>query len=838
MKLRTKLQYLLNEFDEQVSIKDPNSGRRYNWGLHPQFGPEYWNFGKRKKTLWFDPNCLSDEAYAEHPPTEDKGIWATHRSETSGISISIDIASKTINIIGSLQDPRILYILTTSNTYIPELCDYIVRTVNRSESDSQSKNYYKIIGSLKDVISKKKTISGKAPDFTERGGYKEFKHEVLEDISDIDWYHATRLSHLDSILQKGLLPSNPSKQGSGWTEFNFNLQKVIYLTSDKEYAEGIAETLLERFGKPAIVIKIAGNALKDYTKLVVDEDSLRDEYDGNVSAGMLKAGMPDYMTSITDKIQSIGYSDIIPASQLEIIQVYDYEQDEDDAEDGVGNYKPEVLSYTWQEWKNKDTKSSTSLKEQLHYLLEDDLEQRRIDDAKIIGELTKQAFDAAGPLLKQRNKMTSEEFREAYKALSADRDAFVKKSVFKTNDEFMKWFENKTRTRLFKEVTEPRRMKKHIPLPDDLLRLSDIFKAAGKKFYLVGGAVRDSLLGKEPKDLDIATDASPEDVREILSPFPEYKVLDLGVAFGIVKIITPEGNDYEVARFRKDLSGGRRPDAVEFTTIDQDVLRRDLSINALFYDIETQEVVDYVGGIDDIKNKVVKTVGNPQDRFNEDRLRILRALRFAARFETTIDPETDKAILNDNSLNGVSGERIRDEFLKGIKSSRNPSDFYRLIDRYNLWSQILPGLIVNEDRPDTKNAPMALALMLRDNQPDLVAKKLNAAKYSAEEVSKVKFLLDFMGLTPENALKLKKLYKISRLDESELREFSKATGRPEPKIAEAFVQYEPSVSAADLPEFSGKELGAEIFRREGEIFRDMLGEAKKSNLSSLLKRLF
>ena len=133
---------------------------------------------------------------------------------------------------------------------------------------------------------------------------------------------------------------------------------------------------------------------------------------------------------------------------------------------------------------------------------------------------------------------------------------------------------------------------------------------------------------------------------------------------------------------------------------------------------------------------------------------------------------------------------------------------------------------------------MALALMLRDNQPDLVAKKLNAVKYSAEEVSKVKFLLDFMELTPENALKLKKLYKISRLDESELREFSKAAGRPEPKIAEAFVQYEPSVSAADLPGFSGKELGAEIFRREGELFRNMLGEAKKSNLSAVLRRLF
>lgn len=105
---------------------------------------------------------------------------------------------------------------------------------------------------------------------------------------------------------------------------------------------------------------------------------------------------------------------------------------------------------------------------------------------------------------------------------------------------------------LLEETVEPKRMHLSIPLPDDLLRLSDIFKTAGKKFYLVGGAVRDALLGKQPKDLDIATDAAPEEVRDIIASYPEYKILDLGVAFGIVKIVTPEGNDYEIARFRQE----------------------------------------------------------------------------------------------------------------------------------------------------------------------------------------------------------------------------------------------------------------------------------------------
>lgn len=750
--MAAKIKFLLNEFDEQVSVKDPSSGQRYNWGLHPQFGPEYWAYEQRKhSTLWFDPAPLSEEAYTEHDKTEDKGVWVGYHTQTSGISISADIKSKTINIIGSLQDPRISYALATSNALISGLGDYTVRTVNRSVNNSKSENYYKTIGSLNNLIGKMKTISGKAPDYAEPGKYKEFKHNALEDISDVNWYHATRLSNLDSILKKGLLPSKTTEQGEGWTEFNFNLQNAVYLTSDEGYANNIAETLLEKFGKPTVVIKVSGEALKDYTKLVVDEDSLRDEYEGRIRLGMLQNGMPDYMTSVADSIQSLGYRDIIPASHLETIRVFDYEYTNELEE----NEQPDVASYTWQEWNKMKPKT---LKEKLDYLLEGTI--------------------------------------------------------------------------------EPIRQHLSIPLPDDLLALSDIFKKAGKKFYLVGGAVRDALLGKEPKDLDIATDAAPEEVRDILSPFPEYKILDLGVAFGIVKIITPEGNDFEVARFRTDVGVGRRPDAVEYSTIEADYARRDLTINALYYDIDSEEVIDYVGGIADIKNNVIKTVGNPQDRFNEDRLRILRFIRFVARFGGDPDPATDQAILQDNSLQGVSGERIRDEFLKGIKTSKSTTEFFKLIDHYGLWPQIFPGLTVNEDRPDTKNAPMALALMLRDNPPDLVAKKLNAAKYSAEEVSKIKFLLDFMGLTPENALKLKKLYKISRLDESELREFSKEAGRPEPKIAEAFIQYEPSVSAADLPGFSGKELGAEIFRREGEIFRDMLGESKKSNLNSLLKKLF
>lgn len=186
---------------------------------------------------------------------------------------------------------------------------------------------------------------------------------------------------------------------------------------------------------------------------------------------------------------------------------------------------------------------------------------------------------------------------------------------------------------LFEEVRMPLRM----DLPADMVKLAKIIHSAGHELYVVGGAVRDALLGKEPKDYDVATDAQPEKILQILARHPEYKTLEIGKSFGIINVITPEGNEYEVATFREDIGKGRRPDAVAFTTIENDVKRRDLTINALFYDIAKGEVVDFVGGIEDIKNGVVRAVGDPTERFDEDRLRILRVIRFAARMGAGMD---------------------------------------------------------------------------------------------------------------------------------------------------------------------------------------------------------
>ena len=366
----------------------------------------------------------------------------------------------------------------------------------------------------------------------------------------------------------------------------------------------------------------------------------------------------------------------------------------------------------------------------------------------------------------------------------------------------------------------------YIPLPSDLLDITKLFKMAHKEFYLVGGSVRDALMNKPPKDFDVATNAIPDQVIAILRRNPNYKILEVGKSFGVIKVITPENNEYEIATFRRDVGAGRRPDAVEFTNIEQDVARRDLTMNALFYDIDKQEIVDFVGGIKDIENGVVKTVGDPNERFAEDRLRILRALRFAARLGKNIDPKTSEAIKSDNSLAGVSPERIRDEFLKGIKSAVKPSYFLQMVSEFDLWPQIFPGLSVNTDFRDAKNLPVQLALLLMQNSgdPRKLAKILNGLKYSADEVVQIVFLVEFAKLNVDNAIMLKKQFKKSKLDSKDLIEFAAILGKPDMKLVKSFNDFEFSVSGEELQAqgFKNLQLGQEMERREKENFLKLL----------------
>jgi len=195
--------------------------------------------------------------------------------------------------------------------------------------------------------------------------------------------------------------------------------------------------------------------------------------------------------------------------------------------------------------------------------------------------------------------------------------------------------------------------------------LARLLTEAGHTAYFAGGCVRDKLLGLSPKDYDIASSATPA---QVLKLFPNSN--EVGAHFGVV-IVKHQGHHTEIATFRTDGSykDGRRPDSVTFSTPEEDANRRDFTINGLFENPVSGEVIDYVGGLSDLKHKTLRAIGNPSERFQEDALRLLRAIRFATTLGFPIDPETYTAI-SDNAhlLAKISPERIRDEFSKTITS--------------------------------------------------------------------------------------------------------------------------------------------------------------------------
>ena len=186
-------------------------------------------------------------------------------------------------------------------------------------------------------------------------------------------------------------------------------------------------------------------------------------------------------------------------------------------------------------------------------------------------------------------------------------------------------------------------------------------RESGHEAYFVGGCVRDLLRGAEPGDYDIVTSAKPDDVSRLFS-----RTVPVGMRFGVV-IVVEEGHNYEVATFRseEDYGDGRRPSHVEFTTAEDDSRRRDFTVNALLMDPLAGSIIDYVGGKEDIERRLIRTIGSAQERFAEDHLRMLRAVRFAANLGYEIDIETLDAIkLNAPAIHRISAERIRDELTK------------------------------------------------------------------------------------------------------------------------------------------------------------------------------
>ena len=230
-----------------------------------------------------------------------------------------------------------------------------------------------------------------------------------------------------------------------------------------------------------------------------------------------------------------------------------------------------------------------------------------------------------------------------------------------------------------------------IKIPAELKKMDEIFSASGHKAYLVGGAVRDVLLGKEAHDWDVATDASPEQVISIFK-----KVIPTGIAHGTVTVHFMK-KEIEVTTFRTEAgySDGRHPDKIAFTSdLNEDLSRRDFTMNAIAAGLKDGKIVDPFGGENDIKGKIIRTVGKPKERFEEDGLRPVRAIRFASQLGFEIEKDTYSEIFKEDCkrvIEKISLERFRDEFLKMMKSPK-PSVALKMLEETGLLELFIPEM--------------------------------------------------------------------------------------------------------------------------------------------------
>jgi poly(A) polymerase len=217
-------------------------------------------------------------------------------------------------------------------------------------------------------------------------------------------------------------------------------------------------------------------------------------------------------------------------------------------------------------------------------------------------------------------------------------------------------------------------------------RLVERLRAAGHEALFAGGCVRDRLLGKEAHDIDIATSARPEEIQKL---FP--RTVAVGAQFGVI-VVLEDGGEFQVATFRSDgaYRDGRHPESVAFTNAEGDARRRDFTVNGLFFDPLTRQILDFVGGEADLRAGILRSIGDPHARFAEDKLRLIRCVRFAASLGFEIEAETWRALLERApEITAVSAERIRDELVKIFTHPSRVRGF-DLLDQSGLLAILLP----------------------------------------------------------------------------------------------------------------------------------------------------
>ncbi len=331
------------------------------------------------------------------------------------------------------------------------------------------------------------------------------------------------------------------------------------------------------------------------------------------------------------------------------------------------------------------------------------------------------------------------------------------------------------------------------------IKIVKTFQDAGYEAYFAGGSVRDLLMEIDPKDYDIATSAKPDEIEHLINKMPEEtRTIPIGKQFGVMLGIV-NGHHFEIATFRSDssYSDGRRPDAVIFKSAKEDAVRRDFTINGLFYDPIKKKVIDYVGGQKDIKNKIIRFIGEPHERVKEDHLRLLRAVRFKNNFGFEYDKQTRNAITElAHLVKDISKERIQDELNKMLLHPHRAHSMKEL-DKFGMLEMILPELTdckkikqptqyhqegdvlthifksLHDMPKDWVTKELVWALMLHDigkpatyeERPDrihfeghaelsakMAAKLLRRLKFSNAEITKIAWMIDHhmtVGFIPE-----------------------------------------------------------------------------------------
>ena len=279
-------------------------------------------------------------------------------------------------------------------------------------------------------------------------------------------------------------------------------------------------------------------------------------------------------------------------------------------------------------------------------------------------------------------------------------------------------------------------------------------RSAGHVAFFAGGCVRDALLGREAKDYDVATTAHPDEVRKL---FGHKRTLSVGASFGVIMVLGPrDAGQVEVATFRTEgpYLDGRRPDSVEYCTPEEDAKRRDFTINGMFYDPIEERVLDYVGGAADLIARMVRAIGDPHERVREDKLRMLRAVRFAATLNFALDPTTADAIREMSSeLIVVSAERIAQEMKKMLVDGHRRRAI-ELADDVGMMRIVFPELDpirresewqVTLQRLDLLEAPsfeLAMAALLKPLSDESVVEKLcRRLKLSNDECDRIGWLV-------------------------------------------------------------------------------------------------